>query len=854
MSATTSALPVRAAHDSSSGSCSSLPEPWLDPTTDDRALLSQVAEWYQRCLVADGGAQQSLARRGLVHPELLTTFGWGFADRRLGALLPGPKTHAGKALRARLQQLGLLRESGHGHFNGSLTLPIYDAAGALIDIYGRKATRNLVRGTELHCYLSAPADRRGVFNAAGLSGTDTVILTDSPLNALSFWSARLRNVTCTWHEQATIGDDLVATLTESTASRVVLAFRNTKQGVTHGEAVASRLTQAGLEVLALTFPANRDANDVLLRSGPAQLVVLVQERLSRSGTTMTFPVLAREDQPSPLHAEVNGKPPEEEDVRAAAEAELPPPAPIVEQTTPEERSSEQAALDLSQDLHFTFDDRHYRVRGLGQNLSLQHLKINLRVCRDGLFHVTLLDLYSATQRKMLIREAADELHVLEEQIKRDLGALLQQLETLQEQHVASVLKPAVPQPLDVTGPERDQALALLHDPKLLHRVAGDYERCGLVGEAANKQLCYLACVSRLLDQPLAVLIQSSSAAGKTTLMDHTLALMPPETVLRYSALTGQSLYYMGQQELRHKIFAVAEEQGVTEASYALKLLQSDGHLRIASAGKDQHTGRHSTQQYEVEGPVMMFLTTTAETPDGELQNRCLTLRVNESPEQTAAIHALQRARYTLEGPTSTAHVDPVRRTHQNAQRLLKRYRVVIPWAERLTFRRDQTRMRRDHEKYLTLIAAVTLLYQYQRKRIQDPAGQPCVVATLDDVELAGRLTCEAFGQSLDALMPETRQLLMLLDDHITQRAMREQRPRLQVRFKQRELREALGWSDFSLRTHLARLVELEYVVAYRTGRGNEREYELLYEGQGRHGDRFQLGIIPTKELALGEVR
>ncbi|MEZ6098841.1 MAG: hypothetical protein R3E01_07720 [Pirellulaceae bacterium] len=71
--------------------------------------------------------------------------------------------------------------------------------------------------------------------------------------------------------------------------------------------------------------------------------------------------------------------------------------------------------------------------------------------------MTLLDLYSATQRKMLIREAADELHVLEEQIKRDLGALLQQLETLQEQHVASVLKPAVPQPLDVTGPERSGA-------------------------------------------------------------------------------------------------------------------------------------------------------------------------------------------------------------------------------------------------------------------------------------------------------------------------------------------------------------------------------------------------------------
>jgi hypothetical protein len=842
MSVATSALPLRAT--SSTEAHPTLPEPWLDPTAEDAALLQQVVHWYQRCLVATGDAQQALARRGLAQPELLTTFGWGFADRRLGAVLPGPKTRAGKQLRERLTQLGILRASGHGHFNGSLTLPIYDLAGRVIDIYGRKATRNLVRGTELHCYLSAPETRRGVLHAAGLVGTDTVVLTDSPLNALSFWCAGLRHVTCTWHEQSVVGDDLLEAFLQSTVHQVLLAFRNTPGGVERSEAVAAQLTQAGLEVLPLMFPAERDANDVLVRHGGERLVALVQAALSRRGGTSTLilPVIPCDEEPSPLQADVT--PPTADVIAAVAEATVPLPV--------SESPAAPATPDLTQDLHFTFDDRHYRVRGLSQNLSLQHLKINLRVSRDQLFYLTRLDLYSAAQRKLFLREAAEELYVLEDQLKRDLGQLLLQLETWQEQHVAAVLRPRVAEPIVVAGPARDQALALLHDPQLLDRVAQDYERCGLVGEAVNKQLCYLACVSRLLDQPLAVLIQSSSAAGKTTLMDHTLALMPPETVLRYSALTGQSLYYMGQHDLRHKILAVAEEQGVTEASYALKLLQSDGHLKIASAGKDQHSGRHSTQQYEVEGPVMMFLTTTAETPDPELQNRCLTLRVNESPEQTAAIHALQRARYTLAGPGTAALLEPVRRTHHNAQRLLQRYRVVIPWAERLTFRRDQTRMRRDHEKYLSLIAAVTLLYQYQRKRVQDPAGHECVVATLDDVERAGRLTAEAFGQSLDALMPATRQLLLLIEAHLTQRAEREQRARQQLRFKQRELREAIGWSDFSLRLQLGRLVELEYVLAYRTGRGNEREYELLYESAGRPGPRSPLGLIPTPELAQGE--
>jgi len=172
--------------------------------------------------------------------------------------------------------------------------------------------------------------------------------------------------------------------------------------------------------------------------------------------------------------------------------------------------------------------------------------------------------------------------------------------------------------------------------------------------------------------------------------------------------------YMHRHNLKHKILAIAEEEGVAQASYALKLLQSDGRLRIAAAGKNQGSGRQETQSYEVEGPVMMFLSTTNEQPDPELANRCLTLHVNESPAQTAAIHARQRAAYTLD--SHNAAREGLTSLHANAQRLLEPLPVVIPWAEQLTFRDDQTWMRREHAKYLALIAASALLHQYQRPR------------------------------------------------------------------------------------------------------------------------------------------
>ena len=56
---------------------------------------------------------------------------------------------------------------------------------------------------------------------------------------------------------------------------------------------------------------------------------------------------------------------------------------------------------------------------------------------------------------------------------------------------------------------------------------------------------------------------------------------------------------------QNKVLAIVEEEGAQRAAYALKLLQSEGVLTIASTGKDPTTGRLITHQYRVEGPVMI---------------------------------------------------------------------------------------------------------------------------------------------------------------------------------------------------------------------------------------------------------
>jgi hypothetical protein len=391
-------------------------------------------------------------------------------------------------------------------------------------------------------------------------------------------------------------------------------------------------------------------------------------------------------------------------------------------------------------------------------------------------------------------------------------------------------------------------LALLRDPTLLDRIVTDFN---VVGEGTNKLVGYLAAVSRKLDTPLAVIIQSTSAAGKSTLMEAVLSFVPPEDVVKFSAMTGQSLYYMGDDSLKHKILAIVEEEGAARASYALKLLQSEGELRIASTGKEASTGRLMTQEYRVEGPVMIFLTTTSISVDEELLNRCLVLTVNEDRDQTRAIHQLQRAKQTISGLLAAQrHRDTVN-LHRNAQRLLRPLLVANPYAERLTFMDNTTRTRRDNQKYLTLIRSIALLRQHQRPvKTVDHGGKPVeyIEVTLEDIETANRLSAEVLGRSLDELPPQTRRLLDLIDGMVSEGCREQGVDRADYRFTQRDVREASGWGNTQLKIHIKRLVEMEFLLVHRDRQAKRFVYELAYAKPTGTGGKVLAGLLNVEEL------
>jgi DNA primase len=954
---------------------------------DDWALMNQVAQYYHATLKSAPEALAYLQARGFAGESAMAaidTFQLGYANRTLGLRLPTKGRKDGQTIRARLEALGVYRDSGHEHLNGSLVVPLFmplwmsvdaqlsekhtyganvtngtsvhGAPRQVVNFYGRKIRNDLRVGTPLHLYLPNRADegqggRRGLFNLQALlpGVSEELIVCEAVIDALTFWCAGFRNVTTAYGVEGVTGElmqaigRMAAVNVATPLRRVLIAFDRDEAGERGAVKFAQKLLALGLGLACyrIVFPKGMDANEYALKVQPADksLGLLIRKAqwmagpqpaneapsgargvpLKREQVEPIIEILAPEPAPDENHAAM-----ELPSLAAslAAKKEIASPVLPLSATLPAlpaipalpaaavpsagveiEASLSTATTVTEREIVMCFGDagnsanplRRWRVRGLPKNLAVGVLKVNVMVSdAHGAFHVDTLDLYAARARAVFVQQAAIELgtaahtsahtsvhgaaSIPEGLLKLDLGRVLLKLEGLQDEAIAEAMKPkgglghgaggagadaAALALAAMSEAERTEALALLQSPNLLTRIVADFEACGVVGETTNKLVGYLAAVSRLLERPLAVLIQSSSAAGKSALMDAVLACVPEEARVKYSAMTGQSLFYMGETNLKHRILAIAEEEGASRASYALKLLQSEGELTIASTGSDPTTGNLITQQYRVEGPTMLMMTTTAIDIDEELLNRCLVLTVDENRTQTAAIHRLQREKRTLAGLAQKQAKQTLLKAHQNAQRLLRPLAVVNPYAQALTFLDDRTRTRRDHEKYLTLIDVIALLHQYQREvkttAVATGAGTQTleyIEATIADIDAANAIAHEVLGRSLDELPPQTRRVLAAIVGHVQARAKQTRLPRAQIRFTRRELREATQQGDTQMKLHLARLTELEYLLVHRAERGQGYVYELLFDGgvTDASATLHLSGLIDTATLSVPENR
>jgi DNA primase catalytic core len=834
--------------------------PLFQTTIDDQKLLNIVVDYYHATLKQSPEAQQYLVKRGLKSSEMVEQFRLGFSNRSLNYHLADKNRSVGAVQRGRLKELGIFRNQtpGHEHFVGSLVIPILNLDGDVVQMYGRKINDNLRPGTEYHLYL--PGSRCGVWNEQALIASKDIILCEALIDALTFWCAGYRNVTTSYGVNG-FNDSHREAFQKHGTKRIYIAYDRDEAGEKAAAKHAEELMQMGIECFRVQFPKGQDANEYARMTQPAGkalgLLLTSAAWLGKGQQPATAvrkpampatPAPEEERKPEPMKnpddppAPSDAAPLPEEKPKSTAKEKIASESPTLSPTSsiagesvfplaadsesvPREAAAPQeetvqrpmpfaasAAPQIkidSGEIIATIGPRTYRVLNLDKCTSPGRMQVNVKVSGTNVrgewcYHGDTFDMESSLRRAAFIKQAAHELATKEETIHREVGQLWTVLADLQREMLRKALTPGEEKTL-MTDEEQAAALELLRDPRLLDRILADFAQCGVV--------------------------QSSSSAGKSSLMEAVLDFMPEDQRESYTAMTGQSLFYMGQKNLKHKILAIAEQQGAERAAYPLKLLQSEGRIKIASTGKDPVSGKHVTHDYEVEGPVMIFLTTTAQDVDEELLNRTIVLTVNEEQEQTRAIHQKQREAQTIEGMWAQDERAEIVHLHRNAQRLLRPLRVVNEQVQQ-TFPDSMIRTRRDHQKFLTLISAIALLHQHQREIKRDTRkGKTLeyIEATADDLKLALQLVNEVLTPSLEELQAQTRRLLLLIDTMVSAECTRLKIERLDYRFTRATVRQYTRWGDTQLRVHLRRLEELEYLIVRHGAPGQTFVYQLNFE-------------------------
>jgi DNA primase catalytic core len=761
---------------------------------DAEALLQRVVKFYVRTLRKDPAGMGYLNRRNLSGATLLEFFQVGYSNGSLLRALP----KSGDLI-CNLKTLGVLNAKGQEHFRGCVTVPIFDAAGKVTGIYGRRVTD----AEPSHLYLPGP--HRGVFNGAAAKTSQSLFITEAIFDAMSLWQAGFKNAVALYGAHGWT-DDHAQLLKANGTTEIYLALDNDKAG----EEATARLQNEILpslvkQIHVVKWPEDvKDVNDFFASRSPADFEKQCLEPLKPA------------------------QPPKSEVTEKLGDEEI--------TMTPDgfaarygQRRYELHAIEQQKQARLRATVKAFAAAGGGAPGGAH--------C----FHIDTVDFYISRSRRIFISEVARLFRETIEVIEADVNRLIGQVEAYAQKQLAESRSQVVL----VSDTDKAEALKLGRHPDLAGEILRDMEKLGLIGEATNKLIGYLTMTSRKMPDPLALLTLSGSGSGKSHLQDTILCLCPDEDLIKLTSLTDRALFYKGEDSLRHKVLAVEELAGALGADYAIRNLISAKKLVIESTIKNPLTGKLETQVNTVNGPTAVFQTTTNPRTDAETRSRFVVISVDESPEQTRAILAAQRQSHTREGWQRRLAREAILKRHQSFQRLLRPLKIINPFEPLLSYPDESLLVRRDQPKYLNLILAVTFLYQLQRPVQNDAELGDYIETTLDDIAIANEVAHELFGHSLDDLSRPGRELLRLVYQHVQRQAAASKTG--DVTFTRRELREAFKWGDTRLRTHLDELVEMEYVVPLSGRFGQTYQYRLVYEPTDEPG-RFLSGLKSVEQL------
>jgi DNA primase len=712
--------------------------------------LDTIRDQYSITLQTNQKAQEYLKSRG-ISIETAVKFKIGYVDGSI-------RKKAGGDAIAYLKETGIFTQQGNEHFKGCIVVPLTDTDKRTLSFYGRKIDPD---SKIQHLYL--PGEHKAVFNEKAYQVYDSIILTESVIDALSLITVGIQNVSCIYGTQG-LAKLHIAKLHEHAIREVVLALDKDTAGKEATEKYTQVLVNEGFAVKTIKPVGAKDWNESL----------------------------------------VDGFLEKGEVLSSIKDAESVKPAP-----------TGRSFRKTDSGLVLTHNELEYTVKS--ENASYRQ-SIKCTFGED--VYYDRVDLFSARSRSSFANSIAKLFDIPSKQVEKDLIALLEYLEDAkQEQEEAE----------EIVLTEEDKALGLsfLKNPNLFDEIIQDTETLGYVGEETNKKLMYLAATSRLLDDPISILILSESGSGKSYLVDTIKRLMPPEDVIDVTSLSDQALNYMG--DLEHKFMSLSEAVHKDVIEHQLREMVSNKKLSRLVTKKDEKTGTMKAEQVTVKAIVSLVMSSTNYDVNPENASRSFVIYADESTEQTRRIFAKQsHNRQIQQSSARKQEIPEIVRKHVSAQRMLKTYSIDNGFDTSEYFPGSMMRFRRDYNRFLDLIDSVCFLRQYQKK-VKEHNGVLYLVCDDTDYEIARSLMVDGILRSGVTELPQGAVFLYeTIRTYVRGRAEKAGLSGEEISFCQRDIRDYGDLSNMYVKRNLRALVEYEYIVKRGgTSRGSRAHYRLV---------------------------
>lgn len=457
--------------------------------------------------------------------------------------------------------------------------------------------------------------------------------------------------------------------------------------------------------------------------------------------------------------------------------------------------------------------------------NLSKLKISLYVALKADKSKTFRDeanLYSYAQIKKTTQNISESLGVSSTYISHVISDLTQKLENYRLTLKTEFNTEKKDEKPKLSPQETQEAMSLLSSPNLLRKTLKLIEESGLVGQQKNGMLLFFLYLSRYFDEPLHAIIFGKSGSGKTYLQTKISDCIPPEDLRVVTSLTENTLYYSPKGFWKHKVLMIEDLEGVYQAFLPLREMMSKQEISKFTTDKDSQ-GNNVQLLLKVEGPICVSGATTKEWIYEDNANRSYLLTIDESKDHLEQVMDYQRREYAGQIDKTTQQKAKIQL--QNAQRLLRKVKVINPYAQELQIPEMVFKKLRTNNHYLKLIQIISYYCQFNREIKTDSEGTIFIETNLEDISWANRLIKESLLVKSDELSGNLRQFFEILKGLMVQKKESERS------FYAKEIRQQLRLNPMTVNRHLRELEMRSYIRQIGGNRKTGYEYQIELWGE-----------------------